>query len=102
VGEFVRHRQTTLRARILRKEPTVADAALWEILRAHRLENWGFRRQAAVAGYVADFVCHDPKLVVEVDGPIHDRAEQAAFDKKRDEEMESAGYAVIRLDERLA
>ena len=89
MGEFVRHRPTTLRARRLRKESTVAEAALWGILRAHRVENWSFRRQSAVAGYVADFVCHDPKLVVEVDGPIHNRAEQAAFDKIRDEEMEA-------------
>jgi very-short-patch-repair endonuclease len=70
-------------------------------LRAHRLNGWGFRRQSGVAGYVVDFICHDPKLVVEIDGPVHEQAEQAAFDKRRDAEIKSLGFTIIRINEKL-
>lgn len=97
----MRDRPTTLRARALRQNSTVAERILWERLRASRFNNWKFRRQSGIGGYVADFLCHDPKLVVELDGAVHDGEQQAAFDKKRDAEIEALGFSVVRLDERM-
>jgi very-short-patch-repair endonuclease len=65
------------------------------------LEGWGFRRQADVAVYVVDFLCHDPRLVIEVDAPVHDPLEQPAFDRVREQRFGAAGFAVLRVDERL-
>ena len=97
----MRDRNTTLRARSLRQTDTVAERDLWDLLRNSKLEGWKFRRQSGVAGYVVDFVCHELKLIVEVDGPHHDEPEQAEFDERRDEMLKQAGFAVLRLDEAL-
>lgn len=97
----MRDRRTTLRARALRQDSTVAERALWDSLRGSKLNGWKFRRQSGVAGCVADFVCHEPRLVVELDGSVHEEPEQAAFDKKRDAEVEALGFTIIRIDERV-
>ncbi len=90
------------RARALRRTPTGGEKALWPLLRAHRLNDWQFRRQADVAGFVVDFVCHELKLIVELDGPAHEDGEQQAFDAERDATHARVGYFVLRLDERTA
>lgn len=48
-----------------------------------------------------DFLCHAPKLVVELDGPLHEEPEQEAFDARRDKEIEALGFAIFRLNERF-
>ena len=61
---------------------TRAETLLWRHLKAHRLARLGFRRQAPMGAYVADFVAHSCKLVVEVDGESHDFAERLRHDHK--------------------
>src|SRR5688572_28954418 len=97
----MRDRKTTLRGRALRQDMTVAETALWERLRGSRFNGWKFRRQSGIGGYVADFLCHAPKLIVELDGPVHDEPEQIAFDKKRDAALEALGFVMVRINERL-
>jgi very-short-patch-repair endonuclease len=97
----VRNQGLINRARRQRKAPTIAERALWDRLRAHRLEGLGFRRQADVTGYLVDFFCHDRLLIVEIDGPVHDDGEQQAFDAERDEALQAKGYAVLRIKERM-
>ena len=58
-------------ARALRKNSTDAERILWSELRDHRLNGAGFRRQVPIENYVADFVCHAAKLVIELDGGQH-------------------------------
>jgi very-short-patch-repair endonuclease len=58
-------------ARKLRRNQTDAELKLWLHLRNRRLDGLRFRRQAPVAGYIADFLCEDAKLIVEVDGGQH-------------------------------
>jgi very-short-patch-repair endonuclease len=89
------------RARRLRQTQSVAERLLWEQLRRNQLNGWGFRRQSPVEGFVVDFVCHKPKLIVEVDGPVHDDPEQRAFDAQRTVKLEGAGFLVIRVKERV-
>jgi len=85
------------RARQLRRAMTRAETLLWRHLKAHRLTRLGFRRQAPMGDYIADFVAHSCKLVVEVDGESHDFEERIRHDEKRDEWFVSRGYRVLRF-----
>ncbi len=97
----MKHPPAVNRARRLRQTQSVAEKVLWERLRRNQLNGWGFRRQSPLGGYVVDFLCHKPALVVEVDGPVHDTEEQKAFDAARTERLEALGFLVIRVKERV-
>jgi very-short-patch-repair endonuclease len=83
------------RARQLRRDPTEAEAKLWETLRAGRLEGWKWRRQAPVGPFIVDFLCLEAALIVEVDGGIH--IAQAARDARRDADLRRRGLQVLRF-----
>jgi very-short-patch-repair endonuclease len=85
------------RAKQLRRTMTRAETLLWRHLKAHRLERLGFRRQSPMGNYVADFVAHSCKLVVEVDGESHDFDERLRHDEERDRWFTSRGYRVLRF-----
>jgi very-short-patch-repair endonuclease len=76
---------------------TRAEILLWRQLKAHRLARLGFRRQSPMGNYIADFVAHSCKLVVEVDGESHDFEERMRHDNRRDEWFVSRGYRVLRF-----
>jgi very-short-patch-repair endonuclease len=84
-------------ARALRKNSTDAERILWSELRDHRLNGASFRRQVPIGNYIADFICHAAKLVIELDGGQHfsDQAEQA--DAKRSAAIEARGFRVLRF-----
>ena len=84
-------------ARALRKNSTDAERILWSALRDHRLNGTGFRRQVPIDNYVADFMCHAAKLVIELDGGQHfsDHAEQV--DAARSAAIEAKGFQVLRF-----
>jgi leucyl-tRNA synthetase len=81
-------------ARAHRKEPTEAEAKLWEAVRNNKL-GAKFRRQHAIARFIVDFVCIEKKLVVELDGPIHEF--QQREDEERTKVIEQEGFHVIRF-----
>ena len=85
------------RAKRLRRAMTRAETLLWRHLKANRLAGLGFRRQSPMGNYIADFVAHSCKLVVEVDGESHDFEERIRHDKRRDEWFASRGYRVLRF-----
>ena len=82
-------------ARRLRRDLTFAEKQLWKALR--QLTDFHFRRQAPMGRYVVDFVCHRSRLIVEVDGGVHDIDAVAARDNERDAWLAGRGYRVIRL-----
>jgi very-short-patch-repair endonuclease len=82
------------RAKSLRSDMTDAELRLWSALRGHRLNGLSFRRQTPIGRFTVDFVCHDKRLVVEVDGGQH--AENAR-DIERDRWLASKGYRVLRF-----
>ncbi len=84
-------------AKRLRRDLTDAERALWHVLRAHRFEGIGFRRQMPIGPYIVDFVAHRMRLVVEVDGGQHHTAERVEADRKRDEWLNGRGYRVLRF-----
>jgi len=83
------------KARELRRKQTDAELALWQALRKSQVEGFRFRRQVPVGPYIADFVCHSAKLVIEVDGSQHEQNQ--AYGKVRTARMEIDGYRVLRF-----
>jgi len=85
-----------VRARQMRGSPTNAERRLWWHLR-HRLalEGTHFRREVHLGRYIVDFVSHDARLIIEVDGGQHD--EQSVRDAERTRFLESQGYRVLRF-----
>ncbi|MBP9102357.1 MAG: endonuclease domain-containing protein [Chitinophagaceae bacterium] len=84
------------RAEELRKNQTEDERLLWLYLKSNQLEV-RFKRQHPVWMYIADFYCHELKLVIELDGSIHGVKEVAEHDKLREEDILSFGIKVIRF-----
>jgi very-short-patch-repair endonuclease len=82
-------------ARELRQRMTPAEKVLWQRLRDHRLEDFGFRRQHPFGSFVVDFACPSRRLAVEIDGSIHER--QSEQDAARTEILEEWGWQVLRF-----
>ncbi len=80
-----------------RNNPTKAEMVLWELLKGKKLEGYKFRRQHIIGQYIADFVCLKKKLVIEIDGLIHQLPEVKENDQFRTEWLESKGYKVFRF-----
>ena len=77
---------------------TKAEASLWKyVLRARGMKGYLFRRQRPVLQYIADFMCQELKLILEIDGSSHDSEEDLEKDRKRDKDLEQAGYRVLRI-----
>jgi very-short-patch-repair endonuclease len=85
------------RSRHLRARSTKAEQVLWEHLRARRLNGVKFRRQHPIGTFVADFFCGEHRLVIELDGAIHQEATQAERDARRDEIMREHNLKVLRF-----
>lgn len=80
-----------------RSNPTQAEIVLWEGLRGKKLEGFKFRRQHIIDCFIADFVCLAKKLIIEVDGLIHQLPENIISDKERTEALNKLGFEVIRF-----
>ena len=81
-------------AEVLRKDMTVAEKKLWERLNKSQL-GVRFKAQHPIDIFIADFYCHKFKLVVEIDGGIHET--QKEYDEGRTAELESWGLTIIRF-----
>ncbi|MEB3148744.1 MAG: endonuclease domain-containing protein [Sphaerospermopsis sp.] len=83
------------RAKELRRQMTPAETILWEHLRVNRLHGLHFRRQQIIDGFIADFYCHAARLVIEIDGKIHEQ--QAEYDAERDKVLSARGLRLLRI-----
>jgi methionine--tRNA ligase/methionine--tRNA ligase beta chain len=80
-----------------RSNPTDAENVLWQIVRGKKLDSFKFRRQHIIGTYIADFVCLSQKLIVEVDGLIHEIPENKLNDIERTVELNKFGFEVLRF-----
>jgi len=80
-----------------RSKPTEAEDILWQIIRGKKLDSFKFRRQHIIGTYIADFVCLSEKLIVEVDGLIHEIPENKLSDENRTVELNKVGFEVLRF-----
>ena len=82
-------------AKLLRNNMTYPESILWEKLKGKQVCGVRFRRQHPIMFFIADFYCHEVKLVVEVDGEIH--TDKTDYDDGRSAEMEKFGILVLRV-----
>lgn len=84
------------KAKELRENMTQAELVLWEYVRQHPL-GYKFRRQHPLGIYIVDFYCHKLKLVIEVDGSIHDLQDVKDADAERQRQLEMDGLRIVRF-----
>jgi very-short-patch-repair endonuclease len=83
------------RARNLRRDMTEAEKRLWQILRSRQTEGYRFRRQVPIGRFIVDFVCHQARLIVEIDGGQHDPSSEREAGRTRF--LQGEGYRVLRF-----
>ena len=87
-------------AKHLRKNMTDAETILWVHLK-RGINGIKFRRQHPIGLYIADFYCHKAKLIIEVDGSIHNNEDVKESDELRQKELENWGYTIIRFTNKI-
>ena len=85
------------RSRELRRLQTVAEKLAWYLLRDRRTQGLKFRRQVPIGDFIVDFYCDELKLVIEIDGDVHEREVIARRDEVRDEKLKKVGYKILRF-----
>jgi len=96
-GDSQTAKNLLVNAKEMRKEPTFAEAMLWDAVRNKKLEG-KFRRQHLIGNYIVDFVCLESRLVIEVDGDYHNTLEQIELDAERTLELEQKyRFKIIRF-----
>ncbi len=80
-----------------RSSPTKAEDILWQVVKGRKLDSFKFRRQHIIGTYIADFVCLSQKLIVEVDGLVHEIPENKLNDIERTAELNKFGFEVLRF-----
>ena len=84
------------KAKKLRNNVTPTEMILWGRLKAH-FPDIKFRRQHPISFYIVDLYCHSQKLVIEIDGSIHDLEEMKIKDELRQKELKALGLKVVRF-----
>ena len=77
----------------MRRTATLAEAAMWHLLRDRRLSKVKFRRQVPFQNYILDFGCFERRLIIEIDGSQHLDSNR---DERRDAVLASDGFQIIR------
>jgi very-short-patch-repair endonuclease len=90
-------RAKTIRARRLRRGATPAERKAWALLRDHRCLGYKFRRQHVIRGFICDFYCPELRVVIELDGAVHDNQYAFEYDERRSGVLEQLGLQVHRI-----
>ena len=86
------------RRKDLRNNSTTAESFLWKYLQQKKLQGKKFRRQHSITNYIVDFYCPSEKLIIELDGEIHNNISQQNYDFERTKKLEALGFKVIRYE----
>ena len=84
-------------ARALRQKAGLAEEKVWALLRGGRIDDHKFRRQHPIGPYIVDFACDGLRLVIEIDGGVHERDDVVLNDHLRQVELERLGWTVVRF-----
>ncbi|MEQ8557609.1 MAG: DUF559 domain-containing protein [Henriciella sp.] len=90
------------RARRLRQDANTPERKAWETLRQLRKEGHAIRRQLPIEGLTVDFAIRSIRLVIEVDGSIHEREDVKLEDAGRDALLRAAGWRILRVSAEIA
>ena len=85
----------------LRREMTPSEVRLWNVLKGRRLDGRKFRRQQSLGPYIVDFYCPAEKLVIELDGEVHNDGMRREYDAQRHEYIQDLGITLVRFENRL-
>ena len=98
-----KHNKPELRNRRkeLRQSLTPAEAFLWKYLQHKKLAGRKFRRQHGIGHYIVDFYCASERLIVELDGEVHNNPATAEKDERRTKYLENLNYKVIRFENKM-
>ena len=88
-------------AREQRAYSVQAETLIWRAVRNRRCDGVKFQRQVPLQSYIVDFICFERRLIVEIDGPSHENADQIATDRARDAWLRDQGFRVLRLPNEL-
>ena len=89
------------KAKFLRNNGTKSEAVLWKYVLKNKNTKYKFLRQRPVLNYIADFMCPELLLIIELDGKTHFEEEVIKKDIVRQKELEKVGFTVIRFDDNL-
>ncbi len=89
------------RRKKLREILTPAEASLWKCLQNRKFENRKFRRQHSIGNFIVDFYCPEEKLIIELDGAVHQNATAREKDEKRDKILQELGFRILRFENRM-
>ena len=84
-------------ARELRQNATPAEKMLWKCIRKKALNGLKFYRQAPIDRFIVDFYCPAKKIIVEIDGSVHQEQDQHEYDLERESELKSMGFRILRF-----
>ena len=87
--------RTRIAARELRGRRTDTEKRLWAELRLYKIDGLQFRQQHPIGPYIVDFCCYRVRLIVEIDGELHET--QREYDAERDDYLRNLGYTVLRI-----
>ncbi|MBC5773059.1 endonuclease domain-containing protein [Pontibacter sp. KCTC 32443] len=85
------------KARELRKNSTLSEILLWQVIKERKLLNYQFHRQVPLLDFIVDFYCHELKLAFEIDGDSHNYSYD--YDCNRQAELEKYGVRILRFDD---
>ena len=94
--QYYRIKPSKTTARQLRKRQTKSEKLLWQALRNRKLDGLKFLRQHPIGHSIVDFYCHEKRLVIEVDGGIHQSLDIKERDRYRQELIENYGISFFR------
>ncbi len=81
----------------LRREMTSEEVILWQLLRNRYSRGVKFRRQVNIGPYIVDFLSKEHRVIIEVDGGVHDTEDQINHDITCDEYLKGLGYYILRI-----
>ena len=84
-------------ARNLRKNATIQERRLWNLLKNRQFYNLKFKRQQPIGDYIVDFICKEAKIIIEIDGGQHNEPENIDYDTARTKYLNNLGYKVVRF-----
>ena len=85
----------------LRRNLTPAEAFLWKYLKSKQFNGKRFVKQHSIGNYIVDFYCASEKLIIELDGEVHQTPNAMEYDEKRTKYLETLGYTVIRFENKM-
>lgn len=83
-------------AKELRRKPTEAERALWQMLKGKSL-GVSVKRQYVILDFIADFYIPEQQLIIEVDGGYHNSPDQITLDESREKRLRNVGYNILRF-----